>query len=144
VQAKGKAGDPPDVPKPRDQRQGGREWLQSILSRFGPVKEKASNTTVLDFEKPLVELDNRIKEVRGRQGASESPTTCGCRWSHAGAARFNPCGCVGVVLQVRQVAEENGVDVSNQIKELEERAKQVRSCCVLVAPPGSDGVQRVW
>ncbi|PRW39371.1 CTP-phosphoethanolamine cytidylyltransferase isoform A [Chlorella sorokiniana] len=87
---KGKA-DPPDVPKPREGgvRQGGREWLQSILSRFGPVKEKASNTTVLDFEKPLVELDNRIKEVR-------------------------------------QVAEENGVDVSSQIKELEERAKQLR------------------
>lgn len=63
VSAKGKAGDPPDVPKPRDQRKGGREWLESILSRFGPVKEKASNTTVLDFEKPLVELDNRIKEV---------------------------------------------------------------------------------
>ena len=64
VRAKGKAGDPPDVPKARDQPAGGREWLQSILSRFGPVKEKASNTTVLDFEKPLVELDNRIKEVR--------------------------------------------------------------------------------
>lgn len=62
VAAKGK-GEPPDVPKPRGQPAGGREWLQSILSRFGPVKEKASNTTVLDFEKPLVELDNRIKEV---------------------------------------------------------------------------------
>ena len=56
-------GGPPDVPKPRDQPKGGKEWLQSIFSRFGPVKEKASNTTVLDFEKPLVELDNRIKEV---------------------------------------------------------------------------------
>jgi len=55
--------DPPDVPKRADRPQGGREWLQSILSRFGPVREKASNTTVLDFEKPLVELDNRIKEV---------------------------------------------------------------------------------
>ncbi|KAK9809169.1 hypothetical protein WJX72_010598 [[Myrmecia] bisecta] len=43
----------------------------------------------MDFEKPLVELDNRIKEVR-------------------------------------KVAEENGVDVSAQIKELEERAKQLR------------------
>ena len=62
VQAMSK-GTPPDVPKPRGQPQGGNEWLQSILSRFGPVKEKASNTTVLDFEKPLVELDNRIKEV---------------------------------------------------------------------------------
>jgi acetyl-CoA carboxylase carboxyl transferase subunit alpha len=56
-------GTPPDVPKPRGQPQGGKEWLQTILSRFGPVKEKASNTTILDFEKPLVELDNRIKEV---------------------------------------------------------------------------------
>lgn len=56
--------EPPDVPKEKlPGSQGGREWLQSILSRFGPVKEKASNTTVLDFEKPLVELDNRIKEV---------------------------------------------------------------------------------
>lgn len=62
AQAMGKA-DPPDVPKSRSQPQGGREWLQSILSRFGPIREKASNTTVLDFEKPLVELDNRIKEV---------------------------------------------------------------------------------
>lgn len=34
-----------------------------MLSRFGPVAEKAENTAVLDFEKPLVELDNRIKEV---------------------------------------------------------------------------------
>ena len=35
-----------------------------------------------------------------------------------------------MLLQVRQVAEENGVDVSNQIRELEERAKQVgaRGC----------------
>lgn len=63
AQAKGKA-DPPDVPKSDNKRAGGREWFQSILSRFGPVREKASNTTVLDFEKPLVELDNRIKEVR--------------------------------------------------------------------------------
>jgi acetyl-CoA carboxylase carboxyl transferase subunit alpha len=80
--------DPPDVPK-RDGRQGGREWLQSILSRFGPIQEKSSNTTVLDFEKPLVELDNRIKEVR-------------------------------------TVAEDNGVDVTDQIKELEERARKLR------------------
>ena len=43
---------------------GGREWLQTLLSRFGPMTERASNTAVLDFEKPLVELDNRIKEAR--------------------------------------------------------------------------------
>ena len=53
--------DPPDAP--REERRGGREWLQTILSRFGPITQKAENTAVLDFEKPLVELDNRIKEV---------------------------------------------------------------------------------
>jgi acetyl-CoA carboxylase carboxyl transferase subunit alpha len=61
-----------------------------MLSRFGPIAEKAENTAVLDFEKPLVELDNRIKEVR-------------------------------------KVAEDNGVDVSEQIKELEGRAAQLRT-----------------
>lgn len=58
--AKG-APDPPDTPK--QERRGGREWMQTMLSRFGPIAEKAENTAVLDFEKPLVELDNRIKEV---------------------------------------------------------------------------------
>ena len=53
--------DPPDAPKGPS---GGREWLQTLLSRFGPMTEKAQNTTILDFEKPLVELDNRIKEAR--------------------------------------------------------------------------------
>ena len=55
--------DPPDIPK-EEARRGGREWLQNLLSKFGPMTEKAENTHVLDFEKPLVELDNRIKEVR--------------------------------------------------------------------------------
>ena len=54
--------DPPDTPK-EESRQGGREWLQNLLSKFGPMTEKSGNTHVLDFEKPLVELDNRIKEV---------------------------------------------------------------------------------
>ncbi len=53
---------PPDAPK--DEKPGGREWLGTILSRFGPVKDKSVNTTVLEFEKPLLELDKRIKEVR--------------------------------------------------------------------------------
>ncbi|DBA90496.1 TPA: hypothetical protein ACH3X1_003759 [Trebouxia sp. C0004] len=79
--------DPPDAP--REERRGGREWLQTLLSRFGPITQKAENTAVLDFEKPLVELDNRITEVR-------------------------------------KVAEENGVDVSESIRELEDRAKQLR------------------
>ena len=55
--------DPPDAPKEETQRRGGREWLQTLLSRFGPLTDKAPNRLVLDFEKPLVELDNRIKEV---------------------------------------------------------------------------------
>ncbi|KAK9822886.1 hypothetical protein WJX74_001031 [Apatococcus lobatus] len=81
--------DPPDAPKEDTQRRGGREWLQTLLSRFGPLTDKAPNRLILDFEKPLVELDNRIKEVR-------------------------------------RVAEENGVNVSEQIKELENRAMQLR------------------
>ena len=52
---------PPDAPK---ERQQGREWIEGILARFGPASARASNVTTLDFEKPLVELDNRIKEVR--------------------------------------------------------------------------------
>lgn len=41
----------------------GREWLETILSRFGPTTDRAQNITTLDFEKPLLELDKRIKEV---------------------------------------------------------------------------------
>lgn len=52
---------PPDIPK--EERRGNVEWLQSVLRRFGPMTERPQNTTILDFEKPLVELDNRIREV---------------------------------------------------------------------------------
>jgi hypothetical protein len=44
-------------------KQVGQEWLSTILSRFGPTTDKATNITTLDFEKPLLELDSRIKEV---------------------------------------------------------------------------------
>jgi hypothetical protein len=47
----------------KDTRPVGREWLESILSRFGPATDRAQNITTLDFEKPLLELDKRIKEV---------------------------------------------------------------------------------
>ncbi|KAI8469767.1 MAG: acetyl-CoA carboxylase [Monoraphidium minutum] len=67
----------------------GTQWVESLLSRFGPTKDKAQNITTLEFEKPLVALDKRIKEVR-------------------------------------KVAEENGVDVSASIAELETRARQLR------------------
>ena len=76
---------PPDAPIEEKKTRGGREWLQSFFSKFGPVQKKSENLAVLDFEKPLVELDMRI-------------------------------------LEVRKVAEENGVDVSSQIAELEQRA----------------------
>ena len=42
----------------------GKEWLSTILSRFGPATERAQNVTTLDFERPLLQLDQRIKEVR--------------------------------------------------------------------------------
>lgn len=83
----GRKPSPPDAPK--NAKIVGREWLETILSRFGPVREKAQMTATLEFEKPLLELDKRIKEVR-------------------------------------RVAEENGVDVSEQIAELETRARQLR------------------
>lgn len=35
-------------------------------------------------------------------------------------------------MQVRKVAEDNGVDVSGQIKELEQRAMQVRSSAAVL------------
>lgn len=52
----------PDVPKDRQQRRGG-DWLQRLLNRFGPLADRSKTTLVLDFEKPLINLDNRIKEV---------------------------------------------------------------------------------
>mmetsp|Transcript_37782 Transcript_37782/g.95575 ORF Transcript_37782/g.95575 Transcript_37782/m.95575 type:complete len:506 (-) Transcript_37782:966-2483(-) len=79
---------PPDAPKGEIVAQG-REWLETILSRFGPIRDRAQTVTTLDFEKPLLELDKRIKEVR-------------------------------------KVAEDNGVDVTPQIAELEQRARQLR------------------
>lgn len=72
VQAQKGQPDPPDAP--REERRGGREWLQTLLSRFGPITQKAENTAVLDFEKPLVELDNRIKEVNLVLWLSSTPS----------------------------------------------------------------------
>jgi hypothetical protein len=61
---------PPDAP--RDNIQEGRKWIGTIFSRFGPVKDRAATITTLDFEKPLLELDKRIKEASaaGTHGAS--------------------------------------------------------------------------
>ena len=89
VHAKKGNPDPPDAPK--DDRRGGREWLQTILSRFGPITEKAQNTAVLDFEKPLVELDNRIKEVgdavSGLISRSKVANRDGLMWHLPGCCR---------------------------------------------------------
>jgi hypothetical protein len=38
-----------------------------MKQEFGPIKHAPSSIAVLDFEKPLVELDKRIQEVRIRQ-----------------------------------------------------------------------------
>ena len=108
---------PPDAPK--EIIQEGREWIETILSRFGPIRNRAQTVTTLDFEKPLLELDKRITEV-GRS-------------SHAtrGVALMN-----FLPLQVRKVADDNGVDVTPQIAELENRARQVisvSSCSPLIS-----------
>lgn len=64
------AANPPDVPK-TSRLGSGREWLSSLFAKFGPIQDRAKNVTVLDFEKPLVELDNRINEVRNKRKRSE-------------------------------------------------------------------------
>lgn len=48
----------------------GKEWIATILSRFGPTRERAQNVSTLDFEKPLVQLDQRIREVSIPEGAA--------------------------------------------------------------------------
>lgn len=52
----------PDVPKDRRAGRGGA-WLKRLFSRFAPATDRSKTTLVLDFEKPLINLDNRIKEV---------------------------------------------------------------------------------
>lgn len=79
VQAKKGVPDPPDTPK--QERRGGREWMQTMLARFGPLAQKPENTAVLDFEKPLVELDNRIKEAS--DGLSLCTLSSQALWTHA-------------------------------------------------------------
>ena len=62
VSQAGTAGSLDSADRPRN-RKPGNSWLAEVISRFNPMKEKATNTYTLDFERPLVELDNRIKEV---------------------------------------------------------------------------------
>lgn len=45
---------------PQDEGQTG---LLALLSQFNPIKQKADKPYILDFEKPLLELDKRIEEV---------------------------------------------------------------------------------
>ena len=103
IRAQANPRNPPDAPPGRDDvRRGGREWLQSLLSRFGPITEKSQNTAILDFEKPLVELDNRIKEV-GRTGLHLITLRCThclttISFSHACASVAEVCiPCVHVL-----------------------------------------------
>ncbi|KIZ04619.1 hypothetical protein MNEG_3334 [Monoraphidium neglectum] len=46
-----------------DLQERGKAWVESMLARFGPATDRAQNITTLEFEKPLLELDKRIKEV---------------------------------------------------------------------------------
>jgi acetyl-CoA carboxylase carboxyl transferase subunit alpha len=105
---------PPDAPKGEIVAQG-REWLETILSRFGPIRDRAQTVTTLDFEKPLLELDKRIKEVGHNWPSLTRNLLLGLGWW---ILFLTPA-------QVRKVAEDNGVDVTPQIAELEQRARQV-------------------
>lgn len=53
----------------------GDAWFKHMKSEFDPVSSAPPATAVLDFEKPLVELDRRIREV------------CDCRTS----IRYTSC-----------------------------------------------------
>lgn len=132
---------PPSAPDEPKAARGG-PWLEALLSRFGPTTDRAPNLTTLDFEKPLLELDKRIKEVGRRDGAPR-----GQFWRARSVKKFKgererkrllifppfarpPPSTLPRAPhcppQVRKVAEENGVDVSQSIAELETRAQQVR------------------
>lgn len=53
----------------------GEAWFNHMKCEFDPVSSAPPATAVLDFEKPLVELDRRIREVRkGRARAA-----CKCK-----------------------------------------------------------------
>lgn len=62
VAAKPQGNTPPDVPK-EAKSAGASDWVQSFLSRFGPISGRQENPFVLDFEKPLVELENRYDDT---------------------------------------------------------------------------------
>jgi hypothetical protein len=46
--------------------QGGSAHFQWYCDEFKPVREKAAKTLTLDFEKPLMELEQKIRDVRPR------------------------------------------------------------------------------
>lgn len=52
----------PDVPRERGVGRG-HEWLQKLWNKFGPPSDRSKTALVLDFEKPLINLDQRINEV---------------------------------------------------------------------------------
>jgi hypothetical protein len=69
----------------KDLQERGKAWLSTILTRFGPATDRATNITTLEFEKPLLELDKRIKEVGGRAQFD-------ARWRYIATARC-PARC---------------------------------------------------
>ena len=60
VVARAEAAEASDTPAHKD----ASEWYAHLKAEFDPVSSAPPTTAVLDFEKPLVELDRRIREVR--------------------------------------------------------------------------------
>lgn len=60
VVARAEAAEASEVPAHKD----ASEWYAHMKAEFDPVSSAPPTTAVLDFEKPLVELDRRIREVR--------------------------------------------------------------------------------
>lgn len=60
VVARAEAAEASEAPAHKD----ASEWYAHMKAEFDPVSSAPPTTAVLDFEKPLVELDRRIREVR--------------------------------------------------------------------------------
>lgn len=89
------------------------------LSHFKPLTEKPKPVT-LPFEKPLIDLEKRIIEV-----SCSCPFICKTRINKVKKFIYFLYSLM-YVLQVRRMADETGLDFSDQIGALESKYQQVQ------------------
>lgn len=104
---KGKKFDHPWPANPDPNVKGG---VLSYLSTFKPLGDTQKPVT-LDFERPLVELEKKIVDVRTNEYCQP----------------YVVCSLMSmIVLQVRKMANETGLDFTEQIITLENKYRQVK------------------